>query len=96
MQLAPHGNGTHTESIWHISKEEYPIANVFDRWHFIAKLYTIESDDKHTMLITKEEIKSALGDSRPEALIIRTRKIPAKTQWSGKNAIAFEPEVSLL
>ncbi|MFM7339367.1 MAG: cyclase family protein, partial [Bacteroidota bacterium] len=37
LQLAPHGNGTHTESIWHISKEEFPIANVFDQWHFIAK-----------------------------------------------------------
>jgi len=92
LQLAPHGNGTHTESIWHISKEEFPIANVFDQWHFIAKLCTIECDEKHASFITKQAILDVVGDARPEALIIRTRKIPAKTQWSGKNAIAFEPE----
>jgi len=41
LQLAPHGNGTHTESVWHITKEEFPISQVFERWHFICKLSTI-------------------------------------------------------
>ena len=92
LQLAPHGNGTHTESIWHISKEEYPLVNVFDQWHFIAQLCTIECAPNQAMIITKQAVMDALGETRPQALIIRTRIIAEKTNWSGKNAAAFEPD----
>ncbi|MFM8840689.1 MAG: cyclase family protein [bacterium] len=93
LHLAPHGNGTHTESIWHISKEEYPIANVFERWHFIAQVCTIASKSfEETPFITKDALMNALGDIRPEALVIRTQQSHSTMNWSGMQAPAFEPE----
>lgn len=92
LHLAPHGNGTHTESIWHISTEEYPIYNVFERWFFTAQLCTIEPIMiEDSMIITKQAIMHALGDARPEAILIRTQKTTEQKMWSGMNAPAFEP-----
>ncbi len=92
LHLAPHGNGTHTESIWHISTEEYPIANVFERWFFMAQLFTIEPiEQADSMMITKQAIMHALGNARPEAVLIRTQNISEKKMWSGNDAPAFEP-----
>jgi kynurenine formamidase len=94
LQLAPHGNGTHTESVWHIAKEEFPISQVFERWHFICKLATISPTvNKHGQLhISAHDIADVLQDSNPEALIIRSSRKSEKTMWSGNNPPAFEPE----
>lgn len=92
LHLAPHGNGTHTESIWHISTEKYPICNVFERWFFTAQLCTIEPIMiADSMMITKQAIMLALGNARPEAILIRTQKSTEQKMWSGMDAPAFEP-----
>lgn len=92
LHLAPHGNGTHTESIWHISTEKYPICNVFERWFFTAQLCTIEPIMiADSMMITKLAIMLALGNARPEAILIRTQKSTEQKMWSGMDAPAFEP-----
>jgi arylformamidase len=41
VRLNPHGNGTHTECVGHISKEKFTINQCLDRFHFMAKLATI-------------------------------------------------------
>ena len=94
LHLAPHGNGTHTESVWHIAKEEFPISNVFERWHFVCKLATIapNMNEKGMMHISADDIKNVLHDFIPEALIIRSSKKAEKTMWSGNNPPAFEPD----
>lgn len=92
LHLAPHGNGTHTESIWHISTEEYPIATIFERWFFMAQLCTIEPIMiEDSMMISKKSIMDALGHARPEAVLFRTQSISEKKMWSGMHAPAFEP-----
>ncbi len=70
----PHGNGTHTECVGHISKENYTINKCLTKFFFMAELITISPDimtngDKH---ITKNHIENCLGNKLPEALIIRT------------------------
>jgi len=94
LHLAPHGNGTHTESVWHISKAEFPISQVFERWHFVCKLVTISPtlNESGVISISAKEIANALDDFTPEALIIRSTRKSAKTMWSGNNPPAFEPE----
>ena len=94
LHLAPHGNGTHTESVWHIAKEEFPISNVFERWHFVCKIATIPPTKNvdGQMYISAEDIKSTLSDFIPEALIIRSTLTSEKTIWSGNNPPAFEPD----
>ncbi len=70
----PHGNGTHTECVGHISKENYSINQSLKAFFFIAELITVlpaemENGDK---VITKSQIEKCLGAKRPEAIVIRT------------------------
>lgn len=69
----PHGHGTHTECVGHISKEWISINQNITTFFAVARLITIEpqtiGDDK---VITLAQIKNALGDEIPEAIILRT------------------------
>ncbi|MFT4779578.1 MAG: kynurenine formamidase [Flavobacteriales bacterium] len=74
----PHGHGTHTECLGHITKEVHSINELFHDFHCIAQLITVEPT------VSKGEEKgSEIGDLviesnqipdgiLPEALILRT------------------------
>lgn len=69
----PHGNGTHTECVGHISKEDYTINQCLNTYFFFAKLISVNPDKRgEDFVITLEQIKSAIGAQIPEAIIIRT------------------------
>ena len=70
----PHGNGTHTECVGHISKEDYSINQCLKKFFFIAELITILPDELSNgdKVITKQHIENCLVEKRPEAIIIRT------------------------
>ena len=71
----PHGNGTHTECVGHISKEFYTINKTLDRFMFVAEVITVlptqlENGD---YVITRKALELLLKESgKPEAVIIRT------------------------
>lgn len=86
----PHGNGTHTECVGHISKENYSINKVLKRFMFHAELISVlpEFLDNGDQVITKRGIELTLEGKKAEALIIRTiSNSPAKlvTQYSNTN-----------
>jgi arylformamidase len=86
----PHGNGTHTECVGHISKEHYSINQVLKKFFFIAEAISILPDElpNGDHVITAEHIKNCLEDKYPEALVIRTISNPASKmdmQYSGTN-----------
>lgn len=71
----PHGNGTHTECVGHISKENYSINKTLQRFMFIAELITVlpQQLDNGDYVITRKQLMDALKDSEnTEALILRT------------------------
>lgn len=70
----PHGNGTHTECVGHISKEDYSINQSLKTFFFIAELITILPDETGNgdKVITKKQLENCLGEKRPEAIVIRT------------------------
>lgn len=71
----PHGNGTHTECVGHISKEFITINQSLKRFVFIAELVTILplEKDNGDLVLTKKQFESALeGVPVPEAIVIRT------------------------
>ncbi|HET6245632.1 MAG: cyclase family protein [Bacteroidetes bacterium] len=70
----PHANGTHTECVGHISKENISINKCLKKFHFIALLITITPQElaNGDKVITAVQISDAIKDSKPEALIIRT------------------------
>ena len=89
ISFNPHGNGTHTETVGHISKEKFPVYKFLTQFFFEAKLISVKpSSSAGDNVITKKNLEDALeGDCR-EALIIRT--IPngidkINKQYSGTN-----------
>lgn len=69
----PHGHGTHTECLGHITQEFYSINQCLKTFFFLAELVSItpvavESD----RVISKAQLEAALNGKQPEALVIRT------------------------
>jgi arylformamidase len=90
ISFNPHGNGTHTECVGHISKENYSINQGLKEFFFIAELISILPDELPggDLVITEKHIQTCLGDKKPEALVIRTISNPASKmdmQYSGTN-----------
>jgi arylformamidase len=86
----PHGNGTHTECVGHISKENYTINQCLKKFFFTAELITIEPEKTNTgdFIITKEQVKNKLTKKNIEAIIIRTLPNPEariNKQYSNTN-----------
>ncbi|MBL4648714.1 MAG: cyclase family protein, partial [Aureispira sp.] len=74
ISFNPHGNGTHTECVGHISKEFYSINQLLKRSFFLAQLITIEPKTiEADQIITLEQLKSVLNTTENiEALVVRT------------------------
>lgn len=80
----PHGHGTHTECLGHITKEFYSINQCLQQFFFTAELISIEP--KMTgldLIITKDQVVAALNSKTPEAIVIRT--LPNQTDKKHKN-----------
>lgn len=97
ISFNPHGNGTHTECLGHITPNVHSVNQAVKTYFSIADLISIApekgfndigfSSDDDTV-ITLEQIKTALKDQIPQALIIRT--LPNQTEkctrkWSNSN-----------
>ena len=74
----PHGHGTHTECLGHITNDFFSINQSLKKFFFFAKLITVEPEEiDEDFVITKEQVQKALSASTSlsvtnEALIIRT------------------------
>ncbi len=90
VQMNPHGHGTHTECIGHITEKQESINEQLKQFHFIAQLVSvpISMTENGDRLITKETLQKACPPNLPEAIVIRTvPNTPKKTSmnYSGKN-----------
>lgn len=77
----PHGHGTHTECVGHISEENFMISRTLQQYFFIARVISIKPEisigtsthqKKGDHIITVSQIEKLIGDEIPEAVIIRT------------------------
>jgi kynurenine formamidase len=86
----PHGHGTHTECLGHITKEFYSINQCLKRFFFISELISIApkmlSDD---FVITKYQIEKGLAGKRPQSIIIRT--LPNTEEKKSRNYSKTNP-----
>jgi kynurenine formamidase len=86
----PHGHGTHTECLGHITREFYSINQCLKEFFFLAELISVEPmkmDDD--LVITKEQIVTALNGKTPEAIVIRT--LPNSENKKHKNYSKTNP-----
>lgn len=73
IKFNPHGNGTHTECVGHISKEWVSINRELRKFFSVAKVITVAPEiDKEDSYVSLTQLKTALGNETPEAVIIRT------------------------
>lgn len=74
ISFNPHGHGTHTECVGHISNEVYSINKVLTQFFFSAELITIapEKQKNGDEIITWQQIESALKNKNVQAIVIRT------------------------
>lgn len=69
----PHGHGTHTECLGHITREFYSINQCLKQFFFTAEVISVQPEAQgEDFVITKAQIINALKDKSPEAIIIRT------------------------
>ena len=69
----PHGHGTHTECLGHITNEFYSINQSLKQFFFMAELISVQPElQNEDLVITKNQIEKALNGASPEAIIIRT------------------------
>ena len=69
----PHGHGTHTECLGHITREFYSINQCLKQFFFTAELISITPENiNEDLIITKNQIEIALNGKKSEAIIIRT------------------------
>lgn len=86
--ISPHGNGTHTESIGHITREKYPINKILNKFFFLAQLISVNPQKiNDNLIITEDLIKNKISENI-EAILIRTlpnEKSKLNRNYSGTN-----------
>ena len=69
----PHGHGTHTECLGHITRKFYSINQCLKQFFFTAELISIEPESLDgDLVITKAQIEKALNGKSTETIVIRT------------------------
>ncbi|MBA9073700.1 kynurenine formamidase [Flavobacterium gossypii] len=69
----PHGHGTHTECLGHITTEFYSINQHLKTFFFTAEVVSVEPEIRgEDLVITRSQIEKALEGKLPEAIVIRT------------------------
>ena len=86
----PHGNGTHTECVGHISKETYTINQCLKTFFFLANVVSIEPEKiDGDQIITLTQIKKKWEQNGANTIVIRTlpnSKAKLSKQYSNTNA----------
>ena len=88
-----HGNGTHTESVGHLSKERIHIPDILKRTHYTAQIITVDLHGEPARL-TMESLQNISWEPC-EAIIIRSLPNSDAKQsmhWSGNQPPYIEPD----
>lgn len=97
ISFNPHGNGTHTECVGHISEKVYSINQELKQFFFLAELISIEPKilSNGDAIITAEQISAVRKNKDAEAIVIRTLpngKEKKNKQYSNTNPPYIEKE----
>ncbi len=94
--INPHGNGTHTECVGHISNEDYFICDCLNSSIHLGQLISIKPETlKGDRIINKTILKEKNIESDVNTLIIRTypnKKTDKIKDWSNTNPPFFSSE----
>ncbi len=97
VRLNPHGNGTHTECVGHISIEKITLNQCLTNFHFVAILHSVwpQVQTDGDRVITLEQLQDMPPLEGVEAVVLRTLPNYAdkcRLHYSGTNPPYFHPE----
>jgi len=97
ISVYPHGNGTHTECVGHISDEKHNIYDSLKESFFPAKLITVlpEINSDGDFVIGVKQLEIHLSEIKTNALLIRTlpNSVDKRSKnYSGKNPPHINPD----
>ena len=100
VRINPHGNGTHTECLGHITREGMTIHRQLKKFHFVAKLVSLFPVKTPTgdRVIGRKQLNDCCWPGEAEALIIRTLpndRLKLRTNYSGANPPYLHREAAL-
>ena len=99
IHFNPHGHGTHTECLGHITRDFYSVNQALKTFFFLAELISVKPYHKGTdQVITKIQLQAWLENKSPEAVAIRTlpNSIAKKsTKYSHTNPPYLEESAAL-
>ncbi len=73
IQFNPHSHVTHTECVGHITEQPHSINEQLHLFFFLAELVTVAPERQgEDWVISKEQLRYALGNKKREAIVIRT------------------------
>lgn len=79
----PHGHGTHTECVGHITEKVHSINENLKQFFFFAELVSVALEKKEDdFVISKRQLQFALGNKKRDAIVIRT--LPNTTEKLSK------------
>jgi arylformamidase len=101
IHLNPHGNGTHTESLRHISDEGPTVYQALKEFYQVARLLSVTPELQHNdLVITRSLLEKIWVDTHlVKTLIIRTRPnehSKKERNYSNTNPPYIEPEAMKL
>jgi kynurenine formamidase len=90
VHFNPHGNGTHTECLGHITAEQESINDTLKEFHFHCFLATVSlsSLENSDQVITLDDLRKSLPINIPTGIVIRTspnESSKLKAEYSGTN-----------
>ena len=69
----PHSHMTHTECMGHITEDFHSVNQNLKQYFFLAQLITVAPERMQgDRVISRQQLAYALGDQRPQAVVIRT------------------------
>ena len=73
IHFNPHGHGTHTECLGHITNAFYSVNKALTNFFYGAELISITPEKiGEDAILTKAQVQERLGNKHPEAVVIRT------------------------
>jgi kynurenine formamidase len=73
INFNPHSHGTHTETVGHITKEQYSINKYLKQFFFLAEVITVAPEKQgEDYVISAKQLQFLIGNKKRDAAVIRT------------------------
>jgi kynurenine formamidase len=95
ITFTPHCNGTHTESVGHITRERFPISGVLPKFVLVCAVVSVAPEGREIRAHALERALATVSPDFREALVVRTLPNDAgkrTRRWENDTTPYFTPD----